>query len=288
MYIICKHFVYIFLLMCYNKTIGENEMLNIKFIVDENILLRQMVHKNKMPTDFANYLWDKYNDSYRVLYKDFLSDNIDFNIFREIKQQSFFCRFAEKAKENCKRINNNFKERREEINIFLSKILRTNFSLNLTAYIVPPEFNSGINIGNNCFIWGHQKGISDSNYDLVYLVHESLHSFFDKGNLNHAIIEKIADIELAKMLNKTSLGYETHNYTFDGHVKSFPYWNLYLNRSMKEIEEEQKLLNIKYDLNKIEHYRENLSKMNINEFIKFLISNIDGVNVKCSYEVKFD
>lgn len=274
--------------MCYNENIGENEMLNIKFEVDEDVLMRQMVHKNKMPTDFANYLWDKYNNSYRILQKDFLSDNINFEIFKEIKQQSFFLDLLKKSRDNCERIQNNWNESYKEINIFLSKILKSDISLDLTAYIVSAEFNSGQNIANCSFVWGHEKGIRDKNYDLVYLVHESLHSIFDKGNLNHAVIEKITDIELSKFLNKTAVGYNTHYFTQEEHVKIFPYWNLYLNRSTEEIKKEQKLLNIKYDLNKIEHYRENLTKMNIKEFISFLESNIDNVKIKCRYEVKFD
>lgn len=261
-------------------------MLNIKFEVNEDILLRQIVQKSKMPVDFANYLWDKYNDSYIILKNNFLSENIDFNILKELKKQSFFSAMLQQAKENCERIQQNWIIKNKEINDYLKKIFKMDFVLEIKAFIVSPNLNSGQNIGNNCFVWGHQKGISDENYDLVYLVHESLHSFFNKDNLSHAIIEKIADIELAKILNKTTLGYETHDFTKKEHIRIFPFWNLYMKRTKREIVREQKLFNIKYDIDKFEVYRERIQKMNIFELIDFLKVEAEKIITSVKLDIK--
>lgn len=247
-------------------------MLNINFEVNENFILRRIIQRSLMPTDFANHLWEKYNDSYRMLKKNLQSNEIDLNILEEVKQQPFFNDMVLQAKENCERIKSIWENKKDEINSFLINIAKTDFLLETTAYIFPPSVCVGRNIGDNCFLWGHKIGIEDENYDLVYLVHESLHSIFPKGDMCHAIIENIADIELGKYLNKTTTGYETHGFTKKAHAQILPYWNLYLNKSVEEIEEEQKLLNTTYDINEYEPYRDELSKMNVVEFTNFVLA----------------
>ena len=151
--------------------------------------------------------------------------------------------------------------------------MNTDFLLETTTYIVPPSFYRGRNIGNNYFIYGHPNGLQDENYDLVYLVHESLHSIFPKDYISHAIIENITDIELCKYLNQSKVGYETHKdkQTQEAHAQIFPYWNLYLNKNEEQIKEEQELLNINYDISEYEPFRERISKMNIVEFTNFVL-----------------
>lgn len=259
-------------------------MLNINFEVNEEVILIFMIQRRLMPTDFANYLLEKYNDScellkkyensYTLVQKAIYNNEIDLNIFEEIKQQPFFNRIVKMAQENCERIKSIWENKKDEINNFLTNIAKTDFLLENKAYIVPSSFCRGVNIGNNCFIWGHRYGLENENYDLVYLVHESLHSIFPKGDICHAIIENIADIELCKYLNKTKVGYETHKKKGiqEAHAQILPYWNLYLNKSVEEIEEEQKLLNTTYDINEFEPYRDELSKMNMVEFTNFVLA----------------
>ena len=59
-------------------------MITIKFKIDEDIIARRIISKNCMPTSFANYLWEKHNDSYKLLKSNFLSENIDLEIMRII------------------------------------------------------------------------------------------------------------------------------------------------------------------------------------------------------------
>ena len=82
-------------------------MLKIKFQVNEEILARVVISKSDMPTDFANYLWDKYRDSYKCLKKRANSKDIDFGIIEELTKQEFFKKFLREANDNLVRIKCN-------------------------------------------------------------------------------------------------------------------------------------------------------------------------------------
>lgn len=261
-------------------------MIDIKFKINEDIIAREMISKNKMPTSYANYLWDKYRNSYQKLQRNVISEDIDISIVDELKQQKFFMDIIKKSQSNCDRIENNWKESQKLINDWLNAILKTSVNLELVAYIVAPEICSGHNIGNNSFIYGHNNGIEDINYDLVYLVHESLHSYFDRDDLSHAIIENICDVELAKYLNKSSKYYPYHAFTQEKHVKIYPFWNLYLNKLREEIVSDQIITKIKYNIDDYEKYRVALFNMNINELIEFLKDKINSVSYEVVYEIK--
>lgn len=99
-------------------------MLNIKFKTDIDLMARLMILKNKMPTEFANYLWDKYRLSYIYLQKDFKSDEIDNNIVKELQQQKFFKQLCEGANKNLERIEDNWQKNKSKINLFLDNILK--------------------------------------------------------------------------------------------------------------------------------------------------------------------
>lgn len=65
-------------------------MLNIKFRIDPNLMARVIISTSKMPTELANYLWNKYRLSYQILQKDLHSTEIDNNIILELQQQKYF------------------------------------------------------------------------------------------------------------------------------------------------------------------------------------------------------
>ena len=216
-------------------------MISITFKVEPDFIARYMIKKSKMPRDFANFLWNKYNCSYISLQKNMQSNNIDLNILKELKEQDFFIETLEKAKENLKRIEKNWGLNKEKINNILFKLMKTQFDLHTTCFVLSPELNGGHHLGNFSFIWGHEMGLKNPNYDLVYLVHESLHSYFNSDDLSHAIIENIADIELSKLLDQTNIcRYDTHPFLQELHAKILPFWNLYLNHNKSEISKEDK------------------------------------------------
>lgn len=262
-------------------------MLNIKFETDIDILARIMISKNRIPTEFANYLWNKYKLSYKLLQENLQSNEIDSNIILELQQQKYFKTCCTEADQNLQRIQNSWTKNKDKINLFLSKVFKKDFTLNVTAIIVFPTLNCGRNIGDNQFIWGHKNGLTDENYDLVYLVHESLHSYFKNDNITHAIIENITDFELAKSLNNSEKGYTGHDYIKNLHIQILPFWNLYLNKSQKSIEKESIINNITYNLNDFYKYKPQIKNMNIDEFVEFLEKlNLDKLlDIKSSYTI---
>lgn len=262
-------------------------MLNIKFETDIDILARIMISKNRIPTEFANYLWNKYKLSYKLLQENLQSNEIDSNIILELQQQKYFKTCCTEADQNLQRIQNSWTKNKDKINLFLSKVFKKDFTLNVTAIIVSPTLNCGRNIGDNQFIWGHKNGLTDENYDLVYLVHESLHSYFKNDNITHAIIENITDFELAKLLNNSEKGYTGHDYIKNLHIQILPFWNLYLNKSQKSIEKESIINNITYNLNDFYKYKPQIKNMNIDEFVEFLEKlNLDKLlDIKSSYTI---
>lgn len=76
--------------------------------------------------------------------------------------------------------------------------------------------------------------MQDKNYDLIYLVHESLHSYFKKTDLTHTVIENITDIELNKCLRNIEYTFDDcHEYIKMLHMKIQPFWNIYMNKQKK-------------------------------------------------------
>ena len=265
-------------------------MLSIKFKTDSNIMARIMISKSIIPTKFANYLWNKYKLSYKLLKENFKSTKIDSNIILELQQQEYFKTHCIEANQNLQRIQNSWTKNKDKINLFLSKVFKKDFTLNVTAIIVSPILNCGGTMGDKQFIWGHNNGLTDENYDLVYLVHESLHSYFKNDMITHAIIENITDFELAKLLNNSEKGYTGHDYIKNLHIKILPFWNLYLNKTQKHIEEENIINNITYNLNDFYKYKPQIKNMNIDEFVEFLeklnldklldVKNVYTINIK--------
>ncbi len=224
--------------------------MNISFKTNQDILAREMIKKSKMPTEFANYLWNKYNLSYKKLQKNVCDENIDKNILKELKKQSFFKDCYQLSKQNLLRIKQNWQNNKKEIDNFLKHICNKDINLNLTCFVVYATLCSGHSNRNNTFVWGHKKGNIDKNYDMVYIVHESLHSYFKSSDLTHVVIENICDIELAKHLNKTTKGYDVHEFLKPLHKKIDPLFRAYKN--------ENKNANSKF------------YNMNIDDFVKYL------------------
>jgi hypothetical protein len=244
-------------------------MIDIEFKVDEDILARAIIRKSCMPKDFADYLWDKYKPSYKAL-KEYLNEtDINESIIKEVKEQSFFCERLNGSRENLKRVQSCWENNKDKINKFLKSIMKVDIDLKVVGYIVDHKIGIGTNLRNNDFVWGHGLGVENFNYDLIYMTHEALHSFFDRDDISHVIIQYITDIELCKFLNNTNEGYPTHSYLKDITERLYPYWNLYLNKSKEEISKDQEISKIYYNIEDFEEYRDEISNINIIEFIEF-------------------
>ncbi|HIU06704.1 MAG TPA: hypothetical protein IAC46_03870 [Candidatus Onthoplasma faecigallinarum] len=186
------------------------------------------------------------------------------------------------------RIEKNWEKNKDKINAYLSQIFKKDFTIDTTAIIVCPALNTGENLRNNTFVWGHQKGLDDAFYDLIYLVHESLHSYFKMDEITHAIIENIADIGLNKHLENKDVSFnDCLSYIKMLHIKILPFWNIYLEKKKADIEKENAINNISYDQSAFDKYKSKIKIMNIDDFVTFL-EELDLeklVNIKCSYSI---
>ena len=79
-------------------------MLDIKFQIDKDSLARIVISTSRMPTEYADYLWDKYRSSYQQLQRDAFSNKIDNEILKELQSQAFFEKYYSEAKDNLKRV----------------------------------------------------------------------------------------------------------------------------------------------------------------------------------------
>lgn len=251
-------------------------MIDIEFDINEDVLSRIIISTGKMPASIANELWQKNSKDYLRL-QDNVFANIKSDILTDLQKTQYFKEMFERSVQNLKRVEKLWENNKGKVNEFLKKIMKVDGRMAVqTCYVVAPGLCIGLNVDEHKIFWGHKEGLWDENYDLVYLVHEALHSAFDTDNFSHTIIEEIADIELAKSLNNSKVGYECHAYTQDSHVILFPYFNLYLDRSIEEIKEEQKQRNIFYNIEVFEKYRKEVNSLNIFDFTekmyKILIS----------------
>lgn len=261
-------------------------MLKFKFVVDEDIIARYLINtstnRNNISVALANELWKRHTEEYRAIQKDPFA-KAD-NLLAEIKSMPFFQDYVQTAKENKVRIENNFAKKQGEIEKVLYSLTKTDIDMpEQTVYVMPPRLCVGMNIGNNKILWGHRFGLQDENYDLVYLCHEGLHSVFDRDNMSHAIIEYLADIELARHF--TGKPYRCHDYTLADRITTFPYWNLYLNRSPLEIEKAKRDVKINYSPARYEKDRETFSKMNIFDFV-YCMKQANHVDYDTEYQIK--
>ena len=259
-------------------------MLSFKFEIDEDKIARTMIrHCERMSRigryiteDQVNFLWALDRTSYNAL-KSSTFASVNQEILNVVKKMDFFPQVVADSKMNKERIEKKWARYQDKVNEYLKSVLRIDFTLeNTKAYIVSPNIcNGNTNISEKYVVYGHTGGLKDEVYDIVYLTHEALHVLLGNQDMVHAIIEKIADEGLNELLNGEYKRYRFGdlNGLLDMHVRIFPYWNLYLNKSTKEIDKACKTFNISYNKKRFEPLRPILSKMNIYEFISWLNEN---------------
>lgn len=265
--------------------------MEFKFEVNEDLVAANIIGLQKysefMDVDLANHLWEKYQDQYLFaqnnMYKFVFKNPADKSILGEVKKHKFFAESLLKCNENLKRIQNNLKEHKKEIEDFLKRLMRLEPNMkSQKVYIVP---NCGMNVSNNTILWGNFKGYKDKNYDLVYLYHEALHSFFDNlkekeklcdnDEFDHIIIQYLTDIELAKFLNKQR--YPTHEHIKDLESRCYPYLQMYFDKSDPEISAEMEEDNIYFKIENYSKYRDLFKSFDIIKLYKWFLQNKEEI-----------
>jgi hypothetical protein len=94
------------------------------------------------------------------------------------------------------------------------------------VYIAHPGLKAGKNFGGNNIVWSHQNYWP--NYNTVYIWHELLHSYFEKDDKSHALIELITDEEMRIKLNGGKYPpFVEHSFLNEVKLKNLNLWNEY-------------------------------------------------------------
>lgn len=127
------------------------------------------------------------------------------------------------------------------VNKHLEDILKISVpNKNFNVYLAANKIGGGKYLGNQNIYWGDLYGNDEkfTNYNMIYLIHEALHSMFNYNNLEHAVIELISDNELNKRLNnETNSEYGTigHANLLNIRMQLLDSWKDYLNDSESNI-----------------------------------------------------
>lgn len=248
--------------------------------------------KDEELSRIKNDLWIKNIEGYRALLNMnsfnvsiFLLDQDVKKTIDDLKNTEEFKKLYKETKMYLENIKKDWEQNMYKINDYLKTTLKINFNKNITAYITHPNTCEGYSFDNDKVVWGHFRGINNSNYNLVYLTHEWLHSvlpFTEEDDeidcyIKHAIIELISDYELYSKLEGNSTLKEGHSFLNDYKVFLYPYWLKYIGLNNDMIKERMKKDSVNYD----EIVMKNLSNMNIEEFIKFCSNKyVSMINVK--------
>lgn len=232
--------------------------MKLNFVIDKNYLIghtlscmgsaRFSSDKNKKDIiDFQNYAYKKSKKYYNFLTNrlKFFPNELTKKNLRLFTEELFD--FLEKlsCSEKFKKIysqtekylefcEDQWDENYQETQQIIRDLTGFNLNKKFVIYITHPGLKNGKYMGENKIAWGHNEDWN--NYTTVYLWHEILHSYFDSSDLNHALIELIADEELRSQLNDSKYPpFIGHEYLESIKKKLLPRWRKYLKLDKKSI-----------------------------------------------------
>ena len=265
-------------------------MINFKFIVNKDYLALNMIEFNFFDKEYLDYLWEKYNDEYKDVlhnFSNYLNSNKEKKLLTELKKNSKFKEELLKTKQNAIRIEKNLNTYKDKIDKTIKELCKIDLKLPLQkVYIVKL---GGLNFGNNRILWGNINGYSDPYYDLVYLYHEALHSFFEQykkskniqdKKFDHILIQYLTDIILAYKLGGKRYG--THDHLEKLEIKLFPILKKYFKNLGKWAYPKDTIIKDRTSF-------KNLDFKNIIDLYNWLLKNkelIDNISVKRKIEIK--
>jgi hypothetical protein len=267
----------IFKEVCKNYDIESERKLAI-MILSEKIKI-----SDSRLEDLKNELWNSDRQGYKDVFninefnpQYYLIDNDVIKTINNFKNTLEFKKIHQETVLYCDMIKKYWNQVSDEIVSFLKNILRINIDKEFDVYITHPDTCTGFSF-NGSIAWGHFKGLSDMNYNIVYLIHESLHNLIpfdldetsDSASIKHSIIELISDYELYSKLSGVSKYNVGHPNLKEYRNFVYPYWLKYLGLNNEQIIERIKFDGL--DTNEFNLSKVNIEALNINEFIKFCV-----------------
>lgn len=251
-----------------------------------------------------NKLWNKYRYTYIFLQKCY-DENL--NVMKTVKNITKMIKYVIKNKSFLKIIKDVKKYKNKillEWNTKKNKIIKiiediTKIKLNGKYIMIAAseKIYNGMNLSyflnKNIFIYGHKD--EWNNYNMCYIIHEILHSMFGHTDVEHSIIELIADNELRIQLNGCGKYFEINDSSNISHVghshlremeqKIYPHWIKYLknNKNIFEFRDEMIMSFNSMKPKKIIDYQSGgvikkpliLKKLEYNDNILYYINNKD-------------
>lgn len=175
-----------------------------------------------------------------------------------------------------------------KVNNYFSEVLGINEEKQIKVNVVNPEFNTGTNNLKNDIFWGHYKGQTDPYYDVVYMMHESMHCMYpykkgwnlEQRSICHALIELATDNELRCVLEGNMQNYsEGHQDNNLQRNKLLPLWCAFLEKSEDEISTLKNLEGADFsDYSRLVENK-SLGKMNFTDLMNFCIESYKNFGV---------
>lgn len=273
-------------------------MINIKeFKVDKIILLISIIRRGyeNGKNDIYDYVFSKLNkDEARMLWD--ISEEFSNKPYRykEIMQnkelgKSLECIFEfeefEKVYEDTLRYKDKLEEQwedyKDEVNKYFLECLRLDTKKDILANIINPYYRMGTNDMNNEVFFGHVNGIDNPVYNIVYLMHESMHCIlpykkewnYSQRGICHSVIELATDNELrCRLEGKTDTYNNGHKDGLPQTNKLLPLWCAFLGKTSEEIEQLNKCKDIDFNMYRVLN-RKKFRNMTFPEFMEYCIEN---------------
>lgn len=222
----------------------------IDFKIDENYLIAHTLEKKAFSSEreresiqaFRKEVEEKHLIGYQffegchgiaspqISNHPFLCDFMDFAKSLETFQPIFLQTQAYKLR--CEILWENTYDR---VSQYVREITGLDFDENFEVFFTHPSLRNGWYIGNHQIAWGCSGEFEY--YDVVYLWHEILHSYFPLDDISHCLIQLIADNGIRLLLNE-----KEQLFPLIGHKDSlplmeviYPKWEEYLKQPDRNI-----------------------------------------------------
>ena len=222
--------------------------IKLNFKIDEDYLVTHLLastggsrfSSNKYKKDIValqNYAWKRNRACYNILIGRIFAGDINRKtlgalpgFLANLKKSKEYKKIRAQGESYLRFCSDQWKKNYVETSEKIRLITGFNLNETFVVYITHPGLRNGKYVGNHAIQWGHNEDWP--NYVTVYLWHEILHSYLGKSDIEHAVIELIADNELRVGLNGGKYPpLVGHADLADLKKKLLPKWKIYLRSS---------------------------------------------------------
>ena len=277
-------------------------MINIRdFEVNKIVLLISVLRKynyNRKGQELRDRVYDTLKDTPRYLnalvkvckcftnnpdeYKVLMQDKTFEDSLESIFKSDEFLTLYEDALKYKERLIERWDSLKPTVNKYFSEVLRIKEEKQIKVNVVNPNFNTGTNNLEDEIFWGHYEGQRNPYYDVVYMMHESMHCMYpyqkdwnlEQKGICHALIELATDNELRCVLEgkwqNYSEGHQDNNSTRN---KLLPIWYAFLGKRDDETAIFKKMDGVDFkDYNRLLDNR-TIKEMKFSDLMDFCVEN---------------